>query len=72
MTKYLVTTELNENRWRRFLRWLRLNKKGNFTVIFADPWFNKNEIIEVGVGGAKIKILKKLKTAPIKKHFWWN
>lgn len=55
---YLVTTEVKENLIKRFLRWIGLNKRGNFRLRLGYSFFKVGEILDSG--GGKIRILRKL------------
>lgn len=56
---YLVTTEIKENFIKRLLRYIGLNRKGNFTLQLARDYFKVGEILDSGLGN-KVKIIKKL------------
>lgn len=51
---YLVTTEINENWFRRVLRKLGLNKRGNFRLRLSYHFYEKGEVLNTGNGSVLI------------------
>lgn len=56
---YLLTSEVNENIFMAFFRWIGLNKKGNFEMNIPWEGYKKGDILYFG-GIEGYKILKKI------------